>query len=70
MWSRSSNCAKITDFGSARVVQPSEVLQHTMGTPTYMAPEQIQGNPYNGFKADLWALGVCLYEFVFGEVPY
>ena len=40
-----------------------------IGTPHYMAPEVISGKGYN-FLVDLWSVGVCLYEFMVGRVPY
>ena len=40
-----------------------------IGTPHYMAPEVISGKGYN-FMADLWSVGVCLYEFICGGLPF
>ena len=40
-----------------------------IGTPHYMAPEVLSGKGYN-FYIDLWSLGICLYEFVCGMVPF
>ena len=40
-----------------------------VGLPTYWAPEILGSGGY-GFEADLWALGVCLFEMVSGEVPF
>lgn len=40
-----------------------------IGTPHYMAPE-IFGQKGYGFSCDLWSVGICLYEFVNGDVPY
>jgi cGMP-dependent protein kinase 1 len=40
-----------------------------IGTPHYMAPEIIQGKGYS-YAGDLWSVGVCLYEFVCGGLPY
>ncbi len=40
-----------------------------IGTPHYMAPEIITGRGYN-FLVDLWSVGVCLYEFMVGRVPF
>lgn len=41
----------------------------TMGTPAFMAPEMcsLSSSPYAPFLAEVWALGVCLYMFVFGK---
>ena len=39
-----------------------------VGTPTYMAPEIIEGNGYD-FKVDIWAIGVIAYDMAEGEAP-
>lgn len=39
------------------------------GTPHYTAPEVVAGNGYS-FFADLWSLGICLYELLVGMVPF
>lgn len=62
--------AKVTDFGVARFV--SHEMTQTgalMGTPSYMAPEQIQGHPVDG-RADQYALAVIAYEALTGEKPF
>lgn len=60
---------KIADFGFARVMG-SEALEATLcGSPLYMAPEVIAGEQYNS-KADLWSVGVILYEMLCGERPF
>ncbi len=63
--------AKLADFGLARPVQEgSAVLTQgnvVMGTPDYMAPEQLYGMPDH--RADLFSLGVMLYEMLTGRPP-
>ena len=62
--------AKILDFGIARVGDGTLTASHgTPGTVAYMAPEQIRGKQLDG-RADLWALGVLLYEMLTGRRPF
>ncbi|CAN5435582.1 hypothetical protein BH10PLA2_BH10PLA2_06800 [soil metagenome] len=69
----SSGVPKISDFGLAKQLDSSagETLQGTiMGTPEYMAPEQAMGQTDIGPPADIYALGVILYEMVIGRPPF
>jgi len=62
----------ITDFGIARAVGASDdklKTQGPIGTPLYMAPEQISGAPVDA-RTDLFALGIMLYEMATGEIPH
>src|SRR5215472_9886812 len=67
--------AVVTDFGLARtasVVDAPATLTQTgglLGTPGYMAPEQVEGGQVTA-SADLYALGVVIYEMVTGELPF
>ncbi|CAG9321736.1 unnamed protein product [Blepharisma stoltei] len=58
---------KLIDFGIAKIVNGRSYT--TVGTPHYMAPEVIMGNGYNS-AVDWWSLGIMIYEFVFGTVPF
>jgi len=69
--------AKITDFGLVKVVMDDAPQGHnvtragtTMGTPAYMAPEQIRDAGAVDARADLFSLGVILYELVCGQPPF
>jgi tetratricopeptide (TPR) repeat protein len=62
----------ITDFGLARAYGSDTTLGETgqiLGTPGYIAPELIQGQPAT-FSADVYAFGVVLYQMVTGRLPF
>src|SRR5207248_476044 len=65
---------RIVDFGLAKLPErgPSDtVTRQILGTPKYMAPEQAQGRRDDiGPQADVYALGVILYELLAGRAPY
>lgn len=66
---------KITDFGLSRILgsdSPSQLLTGThqvLGTPRYMAPEQLEGSHRVDHRADIYSLGVVFYEMLTGELP-
>lgn len=71
---RGRTVAKLVDFGIARDLASEDGLRVTMdglmGTPFYMAPEQIvQGEEIDG-RADVWGLAVCLFEALTGTLPF
>ncbi|MEV5510230.1 serine/threonine-protein kinase [Streptomyces orinoci] len=62
----------ITDFGIAHMADSTMALTHTgtiIGTPAYMAPEQLAGKTPSA-ATDLWALGATLYSAVEGQPPF
>ena len=62
--------AKLTDFGVAKVTLSTLTRTGTIvGSPAYMAPEQVTGEEISG-AADQFALGVVLYELLTGERPF
>lgn len=58
---------KLIDLGTAKILNGRTFT--IVGTPHYMAPEVISGKGYTYF-ADIWSIGVMLYEFIFGGVPF
>lgn len=61
----------VTDFGLAKLSEGGihSITGMAMGTPAYMAPEQCEGLEIDG-RADIYALGIVLYELVTGRVPF
>ena len=61
---------KITDFGTAKILQYGAVQQSSaMGTPGYISPEQIKGKAVDR-RTDIFSLGVMLYQLTTGEKPF
>ncbi|WP_131771134.1 serine/threonine-protein kinase [Candidatus Protofrankia californiensis] len=61
---------KVTDFGIAKIVEGSAATASALvGTPAYMAPEQITGGRL-GPATDLYALGIVLYQLLAGVAPF
>ncbi|MDQ3106510.1 MAG: serine/threonine protein kinase [Actinomycetota bacterium] len=67
-------CAKVADFGIAKSLEVAEAADLTstnqlIGTPAYVAPERILGEPAT-VRSDLYAMGVVLYEALSGRKPF
>ena len=68
-----SPCVKVLDFGIARTLDANQPkltsASMIIGSPAYMAPEQLAGKPCDA-RTDVWSLGVVLYELLTGTLPY
>ena len=66
-----SGCIKVMDFGIARVDGSAHLTSAggMMGTPAYMAPEQVLGRTIDA-RADLYAMGVIFYRLISAELPF
>jgi hypothetical protein len=62
---------KVTDFGIAKATGDEDLTRTgtVVGTARYLAPEQVSGDPVDG-RADVYALGLVLYEMLAGELPF
>lgn len=63
--------ALLTDFGLVKLQEGTSLTQSgaTVGTPTYMSPEQCEGRELDG-RSDIYSLGVVLYELVTNRLPF
>jgi eukaryotic-like serine/threonine-protein kinase len=59
---------KLSDFGLSRIQNAPDQSTTVSGTPAYVAPELMQGSPIS-IQSDMYALGVTLFELVFGRHP-
>ena len=78
----SAGSATVTDFGIAKAISAARgteggayrteltVAGTSIGTPTYMAPEQAAGDPATDHRADLYAFGAMAYEMLAGRPPF
>ncbi len=74
---RRGEIVKVLDFGIAKLAcPPKEPGRHNltatgilMGTPEYMSPERMRNKPYDG-KADVYSLGIMMYQMLTGRLPF
>jgi serine/threonine protein kinase len=67
-----ADAAYVSDFGIAKHLEGTQLTQTgtAVGTPYYMAPEQIRNAKSVGPEADIYSLGILFYEMVTGAVPF
>ena len=65
-------CVKVLDFGISKLTTDLSTTKTTavMGTPHYMAPEQLQSSKNVDMRTDIWSLGMILFELLSGSVAF
>ncbi|MDX1585572.1 MAG: serine/threonine-protein kinase, partial [Balneolaceae bacterium] len=68
---RDDGVVKVMDFGLARITGETHITRtgRTLGSPAYMAPEQINGKKIDE-RTDIWSYGILLYELFTGTLPF
>jgi len=70
-----TNVIKLLDFGISKAMtgKPEDKRltgQHVLGSPVYMSPEQLRNAPDIDARADIWSIGVVMYELILGRPPF
>jgi serine/threonine-protein kinase len=68
-----SGVIKVVDFGISKSMEKESGLTQTsavLGSPAYMAPEQLRSSKHVDARVDVWSLGVIAYELLTGELPF
>ena len=60
---------KLGDFGFCKNIEKTKMTKTMLGSPIYMAPEILKGEVYSS-KADIWSMGVVLFEMIYGYCPF
>ena len=60
---------KLSDFGFSKVINEGDITDTNLGSPATKAPEIMKGYEYNA-KADLWSIGVIMYQLFFDSLPF
>ena len=68
--SKNKATVKLADFGLSNRLVPGRPFETLCGSPQYTAPEVLCGSSYVGPASDVWSLGVVLYTFVMGGLPF
>jgi serine/threonine-protein kinase len=73
--SKTQRSIKVVDFGVSKLDRPADDLELTgtavsLGSPTYMSPEQIRSARNVDLRTDIWSLGVVLYKMLTGAFPF
>ncbi|XP_053551445.1 MAP/microtubule affinity-regulating kinase 3-like [Bombina bombina] len=66
----SNKTIKLADFGVSTYYNIGEDLESLCGTYSTLAPEVMQEKPYDGPAADVWSLGIILFQLVTGSLPF
>jgi len=67
---KDSTLIKLTDFGFSSTFAVDGLLSTACGSPHYVAPEVLQGKPYDGPRADMWSLGITLFAMLTNRMPF